>query len=480
MSGHDAVVVGAGPNGLAAAIELARHGLAVHVIEANAEVGGAARTEESTLPGFRHDTGSAVYPLGVASPFFSSLPLEEHGLTWLHPDCPLAHPLDDGTAVVLHRSLDATVEGLEEDGRRYRSVIEPFLDQWPAFIRDRLDSPLRPPSHPILAARFAPLALRPADAVARSFGGPRVQALFAGNAAHAGTPLEHRLGGAVGAILMTAGHAAGWPSPKGGAGSLTQALAAYFRSLGGTIQTGTPVRSLGEIPKARATILSLTWLQVAKLGGADLPRAYSRRLARWRYGPGAFKVDWALDTPIPWTAPEAAGAGTVHVGGTLEEIANSERAPWHGAMTETPFVLVGQPSIFDATRAPEGRHTAWAYCHVPNGWQGDATPLIEAQVERFAPGFSDRILARSTMAPVELERWDENLVGGDVNGGALTLNQTVGLGRWRVGSWSTPIEGLYVGSASTAPGGGVHGMCGFHAARAALRGSFGITPGSPR
>lgn len=477
MSGHDAVVVGAGPNGLAAAIELARHGLAVHLIEANDVVGGAARTEESTLSGFLHDTASAVHPLGVASPFFSSLPLEQHGLAWLHPEHPLAHPFGDGSAVMLCRSLDETAARLEGDGDAYRRALRPIVDGWPDFLEDRLGSPLRLPSRPLLAARFAPFALRPADALARSLGGPRIQALFAGNAAHSGAPLEHRLGGAVALILMAAGHAVGWPSPEGGAGRLTQALASYFQSQGGTIQTGTPVRSLDELPAARATVLALTWLQVAKIGGRELPEGYARRLQRWRYGPGAFKVDWALDGPIPWTAEEAGRAGTVHVGGTIREIAASEGAPWHGRMTDHPFLLVGQPTLYDPSRAPEGRHTAWAYCHVPNGWEGDATPQIEAQMERFAPGFRDRVLARSTMGPTELEQWDENLVGGDVNGGALTLDQTVGPSRWGVGSWATPVEGLYVGSASTPPGGGVHGMAGFHAARAALRRTFGITPG---
>lgn len=475
MSDPDAVVVGAGPNGLAAGIELARNGLSVLLIEANDDIGGAARTEESTLPGFRHDVGSAVYPLGLASPFFSSLPLETHGLRWLHSEHPLAHPLDDGSAVLLHSSLDDTVAHLGPDGPAYRRVFTPFLEDWPDFVRDRLDSPLRLPSSPVLTARFAPLALRRADRVARSLGGHRIQALFAGNAAHAGTPLNHRLGGAVGAILMTAAHAVGWPVPEGGAGALTAALAEHFRALGGSIRTGSPVRSLAELPPTRATILALTCLQIAKLGDTGLPLRYTRRLTRWRYGPGAFKVDWALDAPIPWTATEARSAGTVHVGGALEEIAVSERAPWRGSLTEAPFVLLSQPSLIDPTRAPSGKHTAWAYCHVPNGWQGDATPLIEAQVERFAPGFRDRILARSTMSPHQLERWNENLVGGDVNGGALTLDQTIGRARWGLLGWAAPVDDLYIGSASTPPGGGVHGMAGYHAARTALRKTFGIT-----
>lgn len=476
MSRPDAVVVGGGPNGLAAAIELARHGLSVTLLEANETVGGAARTEESTLPGFRHDTGSAIYPLGVASPFFASLPLQEHGLEWLHSKHPLAHPFADGTAALLCRSLEGTAEGLGADGPRYARAFAPFVEAWPDFIRDRLDSPLRVPSHPLLATRFAPFALRRADRVARSLGGERAQALFAGNAAHAGTPLDHRLAGAVGAVLMTAGHTGGWPFPRGGAGKLTEALASCFRSLGGTIETGVPVRNLEEIPRGNATILALTFGQVAGLQGTGLPLKFRRRLALWRYGPAAYKVDWALDGPIPWKAADAAQASTVHLGGTLEEIVASERAPWHGSVSESPFVLLAQPSLFDATRAPEGRHTAWAYCHVPNGWGGDATALIESQVERFAPGFRDRILARSVKKPGDLHQWDENLVGGDVNGGALTLHQTIGPARWGLRDWSTPVAGLYIGSASTPPGGGVHGMAGFHAARAALRQSFGMAP----
>jgi phytoene dehydrogenase-like protein len=476
MSRYDAVVVGAGPNGLAAAIELARHGLSVTLLEANDTVGGAARTEESTLPGYLHDVGSAIYPLGVASPFFASLPLQDHGLEWLHSEHPVAHPFDDGSAALLHRSLEATADELGLDGARYARAFAPFVQGWPDFIRDRLDSPLRIPSHPLTAARFAPFALQRADQVARSLGGERVQALFAGNAAHAGTPLDHRLAGAVGAVLMSAAHAGGWPFPKGGAGRLTEALASCFRSLGGTIKTGVPVRSLDEIPRGTATILALTYGQVARLRGTGLPVKYQRRLARWRYGPAACKVDWALDGPIPWAAADVARASTVHLGGTLEEIVASERAPWHGSVSESPFVLLAQPSLVDPTRAPEGRHTAWAYCHVPNGWRGDATTLIESQVERFAPGFRERVLGRSVKNPADLERWDENLVGGDVNGGALTLHQTIGPGRWGLRDWSTPVSGLYIGSSSTPPGGGVHGMCGFHAARAALRQTFRITP----
>jgi phytoene dehydrogenase-like protein len=481
---YDAVVVGAGPNGLAAAIELQRNGLSVLLVEANETVGGACRTEECTLPGFRHDVGSAVHPLGIGSPFFSSLPLGEHGLEWVHPTLPLAHPLPDGRAATLAVDLDATAAQLGEDGARYRRAFQPFVSQWDDFARQMLDSPFRPAWHPGLALRLAPWALRGAPALARSFRSREARALIAGNAAHSGTPLEHALTGAVGLLLMTAAHRVGWPFPRGGAGRLTAALADHFRSLGGTLETGRPVSSLGDLPDARAVLFALTFRQVARIAGDALPSRYRAAAGRWRHGPGAFKVDWALDAPIPWADPRVESAGTVHVGGTLEEIAASEREPWRGRVGERPFVLLAQPTLFDPTRAPEGRHTAWAYAHVPNGWDGDLTDVIEAQVERFAPGFRERILGRAVWSPARLEAWDANLVGGDVNGGALTLAQTVGAGRWPLRGWRIGqargfhtggrAAELYVCSASTPPGGGVHGMAGYHGARAALGTTFGI------
>lgn len=323
-------------------------------------------------------------------------------------------------------------------------------------------------------ARFAPLALKSTNRLAKSFRSDQARALFAGNAAHAGTPLSHLLTGAVGAALIVAAHTVGWPFPRGGAGNLTLALARYFESLGGTIQTGSQVTSLAALPSARATLMAITHGQVAALDDTGLPESFLRRLKRWRYGPGAFKVDWALDGPIPWEDPAVARAATVHVGGTLEEIAASELQPWSGRLSERPFVLLAQHTLFDRSRAPEGKHTAWGYCHVPNGWEGDATPAIEAQIERFAPGFQERILSRSSWGPKRLERWDGNLVGGDVNGGALTISQTLGPARWSLPGYRTPKAGLYLCSASTPPGGGVHGMAGFHGARCALRHTFGI------
>lgn len=467
-------MVGAGPNGLAAAVELARNGLDVLLLEAGETVGGAARTEDLTLPGFRHDVGSAVYPLGIGSPFFASLPLADHGLEWVQPDVPLAHPLDGGRAAFLRRGLDRTGEELGPDEGAYRRMVEPFLGAWPRFVDHVLDAPTRPPRSPLLMLRFGIRALRSTVSLAGSLRTEEARALLAGNAAHSGIPLEKPLSGAVGLTLMVAGHAVGWPFARGGAGAISGALASLFTSLGGTLETGARVRSLSDLPPSRATLLALTHRQVADVAGGRLPGAYRDRLARWRYGPGAFKVDWALDGPIPWTRPEVAKAGTVHLGGTLEEIAVGERAAWDGRAPERPFVLLAQPSLFDPSRAPAGKHVAWAYCHVPAGWDGDATHRIEAQVERFAPGFRERILARSTHGPRALEAWNANLVGGDVNGGALTLAQTFGPLRHALHPWSTPVDHLYVCSASRPPGGGVHGMVGYHAARETLSRSFGI------
>ncbi len=472
---YDAIVVGAGPNGLAAAIELARRGLSVLLREAGPAPGGAARSEELTLPGFVHDVGSAVYPLGIGSPFLASLPLTEHGLEWVHPPAPLAHVLDGGRAVLLERDLDETARGLGSDGPRYRRLVEPFVRGWPSFRDHVLGPPLGIPRDPALATRFALHALRSTPTLTRTLEPEAGRALLAGSAAHAGIPLERVPSAAIGLVLTVAGHAVGWPVPRGGAGRLTAALASYFAALGGTLEVDAPVRSLDELPPRRATLLALTSRQVADVAGSHLPWRYREALTGWRYGPGAFKVDWALSEPIPWSAEAARRAGTVHVGGTLEEIAGEERAPTLGRVAECPFVLLAQPTLFDPTRAPAGRHVAWGYCHVPNGWTGDATEAIERQIERFAPGFRDVVLARSSLGPAELEAWDANLVGGDVNGGELSLAKTFGPLRQALRPWGTPVRDLYLCSASTPPGGGVHGMAGYHAARAALKQSFGIS-----
>lgn len=469
----DAVVVGAGPNGLAAAVALATEGLSVKVLEAARVPGGAARTEALTLPGFLHDVGSAVYPLGVGSPFFRTLPLADHGLEWVHPEIPLAHPLEGGRAAVLHRDLDRTVRELGVDGPAYRSLLAPLVKGWRSLAGHVLNTPLRIPSAPILMARFGLRALRPTDRLAERFRTDEARALLAGNAAHTGLPLDQVPGAAAGLVLMAAGHAVGWPVPRGGAGALTRALVSLLEARGGVVVTDHRVESVDDLPAARAVLLDLTPRQVVAVAGHRLPAPYARTLEEWRYGPGAFKVDWALDGPIPWEAEACRRAGTVHVGGTLEEIAEAERAPWAGEVADRPFVLLAQPTVMDPSRAPDGHHTAWAYCHVPTRWTGDATAAVEAQVERFAPGFTQRILARSVHGPPALEAWNANLVGGDVNGGSPTLSQTLGRPVFARRPWATPVDDLYLCSASTPPGGGVHGMCGYHAARTALKRSFG-------
>lgn len=472
MSGYDAVVVGAGPNGLACAVTLARAGRSVLLREANPTIGGAARTAELTLPGFRHDPFSGVYPLGVGSPFFRTLPLREHGLEWVHPSAPLAHPFDDGPPAMLERSIESTGRTLGADADAWREMFEPLAAGWEKLAPDLL-APLGIPKHPLGLVRFGLKAMRSVEGLMKgAFREERARALFAGSAAHSGIPLDTAFSAAYGLVLSAAGHAVGWPVARGGAGGICDALASYLLSLGGVIETGLPVRSLDELPPARAVFLNLTPRQVLRVAGDRLPAGYRRALERFRYGAGVFKVDWALDGPIPWRNPEVARAGTVHLAGTLAEMAESEHQPMHGRHAERPFVLLSQPSLFDPTRAPEGKHTAWGYCHVPNGSTVDVTERIEAQVERFAPGFRDLVLARSTLGPNELQALDENLVGGDVNGGAAVPGQTFFRPTFRLDPYSTPVPGLFLCSASTPPGGAVHGMCGHHAAKSALAAGY--------
>lgn len=462
-------MVGAGPNGLAAGVALGRGGLRPLVFEGYATLGGGTRTEELTLPGFLHDVCSCVHPMGIASPFFRELPLEEHGLDWVHPEAPLAHPFDDGTAAILRRDPRATGDSLDrEDREAWSSLFDPFVERWRALFDDAL-APFHIPSSPLLLARFGLLGLRPATSLATSrLEGPRARALFLGIAAHVLDPLERAPTAAFGLMLGAAAHAVGWPFARGGSMRVAEALAAELRRHGGEVLTGVPVRSLEELPEAAAVLLDLTPKQVLEVAGSRLPSRYRRGLERYRYAAGVCKVDWALSEPIPWRASECASAGTVHLGGSAEEIVAAARAPEEERVEERPYVILAQPSLFDPARAPEGKHVAWAYCHVPLGSRVDATERIEAQVERFAPGFRDTILARHTYTAPELEAYNPNLVGGDINGGSQTLSQLFTRPVARPVPYRTPVPGLYLCSASTPPGGGVHGMCGYHAARAVL------------
>jgi phytoene dehydrogenase-like protein len=456
-----AVVVGSGPNGLGAAIVLARAGLAVRVLEGESTVGGGCRSAELTLPGFVHDVCSAIHPLAASSPLLRTVPLAEHGVEWIESPAALAHPFDDGTAALLYRSIEATGESLGEDGARYRRLVAPLVERSDALLEDVL-GPLGVPTSLAAFAGFSVRSALPASALARRvFRGPRGRALFAGLAAHSMVPLTRLPTASYGLVLAVLAHVAGWPLARGGSQQLADGLVSYIRSLGGEVETGRRVASLAELGDARPLLLDVT--PRALLGMTDLPDRYRRRLERFRYGPGVFKLDWALDGPIPWRAPECSQAATVHLCGTLEEIVDSEREPWRGRIAERPYVLLAQQTLFDPSRAPAGKHTAWAYCHVPNGSTVDMTEPIEAQVERFAPGFRELILARSAMGPAAMEAHNPNYVGGDINAGAADLRQTVART-----PYATPLPGVFLCSASTPPGGGVHGMCGYHAATAAL------------
>ena len=467
-SSLDAVVLGSGPNGLAAAIELARNGRSVRVVEGADTIGGGVRSEQLTLPGFVHDVCSSVYPMAAVSPFLKRLPLADHGLKWVYPPTLLAHPFDDGSAAVFEKSVDATAERLGPDAAAYRRLLAPLVRDAETLFAE-LVGPFRFPRHPFKALRFGLPALRSGRGLAEAyFRTPRGQAFWAGMASHAVLPLETRPGAAIALMLTIAGHANGWPFAAGGARQLSNALASYFRSLGGEIETGRVVKSIDELPEAKLTLLDVTPRQVTALAGHRLPASYVRRLGKYRYGPGVFKVDWALSAPVPWRNADCRAAGTLHLGGTLPEIAAAERAPFEGNHAERPFVLFAQPSLFDPDRAPAGKHVAWGYCHVPNGSTVDMTGRIESQVERFAPGFRDVILARHTMTTAAMTAHNPNYVGGDISGGMADLWQLFTRPVARLNPYSTPLRGLYLCSSSTPPGGGVHGLCGYFAARAAL------------
>jgi phytoene dehydrogenase-like protein len=470
MPNYDAVVVGAGPNGLAAAIVLAQAGMSVLIIEARPTIGGGARSAELTLPGFIHDVCSAFHPLGLGGPFLSTLPLDKYGLTWIQPPVPLAHPLDDGRTVLLERSIAATMETLGKDAAAYRRLFQPMVTRWNDLATDSLGPLLHWPHHPILMARFGLSAMWPAQRLAEVlFRDQPARALLGGLAAHSFLPLEDILTASFGLVLGILGHAVGWPIARGGSQKIVDAMAGYFLTLGGKIITDAPVTTIDELPSAHAILFDVTPRQLAKIAGHRLSDNYRRKLDRYRYGPGVFKVDYALDGPIPWKMPECARAGTVHLGGTLAEIATSERAIAHGKIPEKPFVLVGQQSVFDPTRAPEGKHTVWAYCHIPNGSTVDMTENIENQIERFAPGFQDRVLAKHSFSPAAMMQYNANYVGGDINGGIQDWRQLFTRPMLRRVPYSTPTKGIYLCSSSTPPGGGVHGMCGYHAAQAVLR-----------
>jgi phytoene dehydrogenase-like protein len=463
---NNACVIGSGPNGLSAAIVLAQAGMHVDALEAESTPGGAARTMELTLPGFLHDFGSAVHPLGVGSPFFFSLPLAEHGLEWVHSPAPLAHPLDDGTAVMLERDLGDAQAALGVDGKAWGKLTQPFAEHWKEFAPEVLRPLPSIPRHPWLMARFGMSAFLPAKTIARRFRSERTRALFAGLAAHSLLSLDEPLSGAVALLMAIPAHAVGWPIPRGGSQSLTNALCRYLATLGGTVKTSSRVDSLSALRDYNLLLCDVTPRQLLRIADQHLSEGYKRRLARYQYGLGVFKVDYALSSPIPWKASECLRAASLHLGGSFEEIAASEKAARHGQHADRPFVLLAQPSLFDPSRAPAGKHTAWAYCHVPNGSKVDMLGRLEDQIERFAPGFRECVLARRVFSPRDLESMDANLIGGDIAGGALSIGQFLFRPTWR--HYATSARNIYLCSASTPPGGGVHGMCGYHAAKMAL------------
>lgn len=469
----DAVVVGSGPNGLAAAITLQQEGLSVLLIEGKDVIGGGLTSAELTLPGFIHDVCSAIHPLAIGSPFFNTLPLADHGLDYTFPDLAAAHPFDDGTAAALGSSLEETAKLLGKDEQPYLDLFKPLVRDWPDIAADVL-GPLHFPKHPLKMARFGLDALTSSTHLAKRFKTREAKGLWAGMAAHSIQPLTNLTTSAIGLVLMTAAHLKGWPIPVGGSKEIANALSSYFISLGGRIETGRYIKSLSELPSSKITLFDVTPKQLLQIAGHRFSSIYKWQLERYRYGMGVFKIDWALDGPIPFTAEEARKAGTVHIGNTIEEIRLSEQLSWEGKHADQPFVLLAQQSLFDDTRAPEGKHTAWAYCHVPNGSTKDMTAAIEQQIERFAPGFRDLILGRHTMNTAQVEAYNPNYIGGDINGGVIDLGQIFTRPALRSSPYLTSAKGLYICSSSTPPGGGVHGMCGYHAAKTALKDHFSI------
>jgi phytoene dehydrogenase-like protein len=470
---YDAVVVGSGPNGLAAAICLAQRELSVLVVESKPTVGGGVRSAELTLPDFVHDVCSAIHPLAVASPFFQTLPLEKYGLEFIEPPASLAHPFDDGTNILLKRSVVETAEMLGVDRENYKNLMQSFVKNWDELAPEML-APLHFPKHPFLLANFGLKSFRSAEHFAEKyFDEAKTKAMFAGCAAHSMIPLEDLPSAAFGFVLAISAHTVGWKFPRGGANKISEALATHFLSLGGEIQTDFHVENIDELPSSRVYLFDVTPKQILKIAGHKLPSGYRQKLANFQYGAGVFKIDFALSEAIPWKSKECGLAGTVHLGGTFDEIAEAERQIANGSISEKPFVLLAQNSLFDETRTPQGKHTAWAYCHVPNGSDFDMSEIIEDQIERFAPDFRDCILAKSTMSATDMESYNANYIGGDINGGANILSQIFTRPVLRWNPYSTPAKGIYICSSSTPPGGGVHGMCGFHAAQTVLANEFG-------
>ncbi|MBK0381013.1 phytoene desaturase family protein [Mucilaginibacter segetis] len=469
----DAVIVGSGPNGLAAAILMQQNGLSVLVIEAKSEIGGGLRSAELTLPGFTHDICSAIHPLAAASPFFKTLPLAQHGLNYIQPEIAAAHPLDGGTAVTLKKDIEDTAKLLGEDQKTYTDLMRSVVAAWPLIAADVL-GPLHIPEHPLALATFGLKAMPSATYLAGRFKSTHAQALIGGMAAHSMQPLTNTATSAIALVLMACGHLGGWPVPKGGSKQIANALASYFLLIGGKIETNTYVSSLSKLPSAHAVLFDVTPKQLLQIAGYKFSSIYKWQLQRYRYGMGVFKIDWALDDAIPFTAEDCKRAGTVHIGNTFEEIKNSEQQVWERKHTEKPFVLLAQQSLFDSSRAPEGKHTAWAYCHVHNGSTQNMTDAIERQVERFAPGFRERILAKHVMNTKQMEEYNPNYIGGDINGGVIDIRQLFTRPALRYSPYKTSAKGIYICSSSTPPGGGVHGMCGYYAAKMALKDIFDI------
>jgi phytoene dehydrogenase-like protein len=470
MKKYDAVVVGSGPNGLAAGITIAQAGYTVKILEAKDKIGGGIRSAELTLPGFIHDVCSAIHPLGAASPFFEKLPLNKFGLEWIFPPISLAHPFDDGHSAVLNVSINETAESLKEDKLNYLKIIQPLVNNWDLF-KENILSPLKGiPSHPAALSRFGLYAVQSAEHfINRQFTGVTAKSLFAGAAAHSILSLNRLGTSAIGLVLIILAHKIGWPIPKGGSQKIADALASYFKTLGGEIETNYPVNSFEDIPPAKAVLFDITPRQILKIMADKLPLNYENKLKKYRYGPGVFKIDWALNSPIPFKAPDCLNAGTIHIGGTYKEIIRSEFEAAAGIHQEKPFIILAQQSLFDKTRAPGDQQTAWAYCHVPNGSDINMTERIENQIERFAPGFKDIITAKHFMTAADMEKYNPNYIGGDINGGMQDWRQLFTRPVVKLNPYSTPIRGVYICSSSTPPGGGVHGMCGYNSAIHAIK-----------